>query len=463
MSTGIAVFENIILKKGNTVLQPPLSLTWKKGQQWCVTGPTGSGKTLFLRIIAGLSFAPGSKISYQILEEFRKKEKFMISDYIGFVPQKVKIPAGYIQDLYYQRRYQSAEQDDIPTSYEVLLKNSINNKSLIDEVSKLMNLNKLMSQPFVQLSNGQTRRLMIALALLKNPKILILDNPYTGLDHEARESLNRHIKTLIGHGVHIFMAAHEHELNGTGFVTNILKLKPVLEISNNLSFPSFYISMPETATIPVVQMENIRIVYGENTVLNIPHWEVKPYDRWVIQGKNGSGKSILLSLITADHPQAYSNKLFLFGKRRGTGESIWDIKKRIGYFSPELLRYFPKYPPAKSVIASGWSDFAGQIPALTNEKKALVNSLSEWLGISSLLNIRFGNLSLGQQKMILIARAMVRNPEVLILDEPLQGMDAQWRNHFKSKIDEFTRYRTALYVTHDEEEIPGGEWQKLKL
>ena len=134
MSTGIAVFENIILKKGNTVLQPPLSLTWKKGQQWCVTGPTGSGKTLFLRIIAGLSFAPGSKISYQILEEFRKKEKFMISDYIGFVPQKVKIPAGYIQDLYYQRRYQSAEQDDIPTSYEVLLKNSINNKSLIDEV-----------------------------------------------------------------------------------------------------------------------------------------------------------------------------------------------------------------------------------------------------------------------------------------------------------------------------------------
>ncbi len=139
------------------------------------------------------------------------------------------------------------------------------------------------------------------------------------------------------------------------------------------------------------------------------------------------------------------------------------MKRRIGFFSSELLRYFSKLPTAEEVIASGWNDITGQIKKMNGEQRESVKELTDWLGITALLQIRIGDLSLGQQKMVLIARAMIRNPEILILNEPLQSMDAEWREHFKSRFNEFTNSRTILYVTHDIEEIPDGNWKTLKL
>ncbi len=467
MPASVAVVQDVIIKKGGCELQPSFSFTWEFGQQWCVTGPTGSGKTTFLKILSGLSFAIGGKITFPVLEEIKKtsEKQVFISDMIAFVPQEIKIPAGYIEDLYYQRRFQAAEQDDIPNTKEVLLRAANEDEARVSEAAELMALTPLLEQPFVQLSNGQTRRLMIAIALVKQPEILILDNPYTGLDQETRVALNEQIKVLIEHGIHIFIAAHEHELPAIDFVTNIIRLQPVMKLEslNTALLPEEYRIVNFSETDSVIRMENIHVRYGEKVVLKIPHWEVKSSERWIIQGKNGSGKSTLLSVVMADHPQAYANEIYLFGKKRGTGESIWEIKKRIGFFSPELLRYFEHRLTGEEVIASGWSDYVGQVPALTPERKQQVQKLADWLGITSLLQIRMGDLSLGQQKMILIARAMFRNPEVLILDEPLQGMDVQWREHFKKKIDEFAQNRTVLYVTHDSEEIPGGEWQVLGL
>ena len=461
----VAKVENLVITKGNRALQNPISMYWRQGEMWCITGPSGSGKTTFLKILAGLAFAPRAKIVFPMVEQLRNAadHPMMISDYIAYVPQEVKISAGFIQDMYYQRRYQSAEQDEIATTREVLLRASAGSDSGLDEVAELMNLSKLMDQPFVQLSNGQTRRLMIAVALVKNPKILLLDNPYTGLDLAARSSLNKYLKKMADGGVHVFMAAHEHELSGLDFITDTWRLDPVMRVSSDRDFPDFYKTPIFPDCGPVIVAKDIRVAYGERVVLDIPSWEVKPLERWIIRGDNGSGKSTLLALISADHPQAYSNRINIFGKKRGSGESIWDVKRRIGFFSSELLRYFSKLPTAEEVMASGWNDITGQIRKLNDQQRKYVRSLAGWLGIATLLPIRIGELSLSQQKMTLIARAMIRNPEILILDEPLQGMDAEWRDHFKAKIDEFSRSRTVLYVAHDDEEIPEGDWKILNL
>lgn len=466
MSHNIAKVTKLVLNKGGKILQPPISFCWEEGQHWCVTGPSGSGKTTLLKTLAGLSFASHGDIEFPGLKELiaERDKSERVNDFIGYVSQEVKVSAGfYIQDLYYQRRYQAAEQDGIPTTREVLHNALTDEFTEYEDIAEMMNLTKLFDQPFVQLSNGQTRRLMIALALIKRPRILFLDNPYTGLDQSARISLNKYLKTLISHGVHIFIAAHDHELPALDFVTDVLRLQPVVKLEGRGALPEIYKSVLSPEYDFVIDIENIKVAYGERTVLSIPRWRVKPCEHWVIQGANGAGKSTLLSLIMADHPQAYSNKIDVFGRRRGSGETIWDVKRRIGFFSSELLRYFSKLPTADEVIASGWNDITGQIKKMNGEQRDGVNALADWLGITSLLNIRIGDLSLGQQKMVLIARAMIRNPEILILDEPLQGMDAEWREHFKSRFNEFAHNRTALYVTHDVEEIPDGSWKTLKL
>lgn len=457
-----------LLRLGDKILQENIAINWLQGQQWCIVGPNGSGKTALLKTIVGLQWMPGATVGFpQIESEIRLlNDDIHVSDKVAFVPQEIRIPSGFLPDLFYQRRYHATEQDDIPTVWQVLQRQSVESTSLVDEVSTIMNLTKLIDQPFVQLSNGQTRRLMIAIALLKQPSVLILDNPYTGLDQQARESLNRQLMLLIDSGIHIMMASHDHEVSDASFITNKLLLNPIESMSDDVEMPDFYNVSPDSnkSCTPIIEMNDIKIRYGDAQVLSLVRWIVMPEDRWLIRGLNGSGKSTLLSLIVADHPQAYSNDISILGRKRGSGESIWDVKRKIGYFSSELLRYFSPRPLARQVVASGWNDIVGQIDTSVSEhREELVDKLCSWLGISFMLDVRFGDLSFGQQKMVLIARAMVRNPELLILDEPLQGMDIYWQERFKVKIDEFSVGRTLLYVTHDEHEIPKGEWNQLNL
>ena len=462
----IAIVEIPRLKVGDKILGYDISFEWKRGEQWCVTGRSGSGKTVLLKLVAGLLGMGGSRISFPELEKIKAASEngFMVSDKIAFVPQEVKIPSGYINDQYYQRRYHATELDDIPTVRDIFNRVSDGGGLSVEVVSEQMSLTKLLDAPFIQLSNGQTRRFMIALALFKNPAILVLDNPYTGLDHEARRSLNNHIQSLIDGGMHILIGAHEHEIKDMLFVTNKLVLNSGAEIISETDLPDYYTSNVFGGDGLVVAMKDIHVRYFAKDVLSLPEWYVEKGQKWVVRGANGSGKSTLLSLIVADHPQAYSNNVSIFGNRRGVGVSIWDVKRRIGYFSSELHRYFSPNHLSRQVVASGWNDIVGQVDlSLSIDRKKILEEFADWLGIVPLLDIKFGHLSFSQQKMILLARAMIRNPELLILDEPLQGMDEQWREHFKKRIKDFSAFRTVLYVTHDDEEIPFETWNELNL
>ncbi|HXB10154.1 MAG TPA: ATP-binding cassette domain-containing protein, partial [Puia sp.] len=205
-----------------------------------------------------------------------------------------------------------------------------------------------------------------------------------------------------------------------------------------------------------VRMTNTTIRYGDALILDKINWEVKKGECWNVSGPNGAGKSTLLSLITADNPQAYANEIWLFDRRRGSGESIWDIKKRIGFVSPELHLYFDTGATAFDVVASGLFDTIGLFRALNEEQETLVSLWMRLLSLWDLRSRRLVQLSTGQQRMVLLARALIKNPPMLILDEPCQGLDDEQTERFRALINTACNVfgTTLIYVSHYRQELP---------
>jgi molybdate transport system ATP-binding protein len=212
-------------------------------------------------------------------------------------------------------------------------------------------------------------------------------------------------------------------------------------------------------------MRDVSIHYGETTILDHINWEVRQGERWSVSGPNGAGKSTLLSLITADNPQAYANPIWLFGRRRGTGETIWEIKQKIGFVSPELHLFFDSGASCFEVVASGLFDTIGLFRRLTPDQEARVLLWTELLSLKDLRMRRLPQLSTGQQRMILLARALIKNPPMLILDEPCQGLDEEQTAYFRELITVLCEAfdKTLIYVSHYQHELPGCINKFLRL
>jgi len=203
-------------------------------------------------------------------------------------------------------------------------------------------------------------------------------------------------------------------------------------------------------------MENVSIRYGTKTVLHNINWEVRRGEAWSLSGHNGAGKSTLLSLITGDNPQAYSQLIYLFDKRRGSGESIWDIKEKIGYISPELHLHFDQSVNCFDVIASGLFDTIGLFRKLSLKDQHKVMQWMKLMGLEELKSTSLRQLPSGRQRMVLLARALVKNPPLLILDEPFQGLDESQIAYMRALINQIhNKFGTTLIcVSHYEQEMP---------
>ena len=224
-------------------------------------------------------------------------------------------------------------------------------------------------------------------------------------------------------------------------------------------------SSQEYHTEEVVRLRNVSIRYGSRTILKDLNWTVRNGERWSLSGRNGSGKSTLLSLVCADNPQGYACDITLFDRPRGSGETIWDIKRHIGYVSPEMHRAYNKDLPAVRIVASGLKDSVGLYVRPTDEEYATCRWWMDIFGIGHLADRTFLSLSSGEQRLVLLARAFVKDPELLILDEPLHGLDDRNRQLVKDIIEAFCRRRnkTLIMVTHYEEELPPCINLKLKI
>ena len=206
----------------------------------------------------------------------------------------------------------------------------------------------------------------------------------------------------------------------------------------------------------VIRFNKVSIRYGERTILKDLDWTVHQGEHWSLSGQNGSGKSTLLSLVCADNPQSYACDISLFGHKRGSCESIWDIKKHIGYVSPEMHRSYRQNIPSIQIVASGLKDTIG---LYTRPNEAEKEQCRKWLnvfGIGHLEERNFMEMSSGEQRLVLLARAFVKEPDLLILDEPLHGLDDYNRKMVKEIVDKYCEEpsRTLIYVTHYQEELP---------
>jgi molybdate transport system ATP-binding protein len=253
----------------------------------------------------------------------------------------------------------------------------------------------------------------------------------------------------------------------TEFLQNTELIRELFPLPTSTNVPSCQLR-EVSGDIPyanALKMENIHIKYGERILLKDLNWTVKKGEHWALLGPNGAGKSTLLSLVCADNPQGYANTFYLFDKKRGSGESIWEIKKRIGYISPEVHLYFQSNQTCLQIVGSGFFDSIG-LYRKCNEKQ--LETALEWMnifGIEYLANRSFMQLSFGEQRLVILARAFVKNPELLILDEPLHGLDISNKKKVAAIIENFCRKKdkTLIYVTHYLSEIPPCVTKRFSL
>lgn len=472
--------QNATLRRPNGFVLSDLNWTLQPGEQWAILGPSGSGKSLFLDALAGKvrpsagHLAYGEGLSGASVEAVARDYSF---------DWRV---AGAAQ--FYQQRYNAQTADEAPTVRD-LLQNQLRPAGTIDpasvplppplytnewlnDVAGQMRITHLLDQRLTSLSNGETRRTLLTRSLLKRPRVLLLDNPFSGLDTDSRALLHQAIHRIAQSGVSLVMVVDERDVPACVTHKFCLKTPQPLNFSivdNHTGLPEQPVNCAPTeqnSFTNAVQMRSIRVRYGEKTVLDNIDWTVRRGEKWALLGPNGSGKSTLLSLITADNPQAYANDLRLFDRQRGTGESIWNIKQRIGFVSPELHLYFPRQTRVFDVVASGLFDTMGLFRKLSPEQKALVESQLHPYELAPLRDRPLSSLSLGQQRWALLVRALIKNPPLLILDEPTQGLDADHIERFRQLIEERCRQtpdQTLIYVTHYPDELPRCITHTLRL
>jgi len=495
MATTLLSINHATVRSFNTILFSNLNFKLNKGEHWALIGESGSGKSALLQTIAGNIGVSNGNIEYHFFDEYLSAHPGQSGHLthhklIALVEPKHHFKnLSNTSDFYYQQRYNSSDSEDALTVDRYLTAMAANQVIKnghwdIARVLSTLKLGHLHDKQLIKLSNGETKRLMLAAALLKNPVLLLLDNPLTGLDIQTRAEFNGMLNEIVSFGTTVVMATSPFEI--PDIVTHIATLqnggiaqtykKAEFDAAKYQSAIDDQIDFAELEALlnlkqskikyeQIVGMHNVHIQYGNTVILDEVNWLIKPAERWALLGANGAGKSTLLSLINGDNPQAYANNIVLFDKKRGTGESIWDIKKKIGFVSPELHQYFPTDSNCLQVIESGYYDTLGLFRPSVKEKSEIALRWMKALEIDRYARTLLKNIPASAQRLCLLARALIKNPDLLIFDEPCQGMDGHQQLHFKNLIDAICRLSnvTLIYVSHYQHEIPDSVTKTLKL
>jgi len=443
--------------------------TWQidRGQHWAILGPNGAGKTTLVKALTGDVPVVRGAISFS---------QKLTAGYVSFEDHQRLIAREERRDA---SRFFSGNLDDITTVYETLLEGD-GSAIDVERIAAGLQIEHLLERDIRVVSTGEMRKVQIARVLIHAPDILILDEPFDGLDRSSRGILAPIIDNLMDDARTVILVTHrQREILPN--ISHVLALsdgkvlfqgrrEEVLTPSNMEGlYPSSVttsFSLPVGQGIPakaeasrndlLVSMENVRVKYEETTVLDGLNWTMKSGQNWVILGPNGCGKTTMLSLLTGDNPQAYANKIYLFGQRRGSGESIWDIKRRTGIVSSEFQIRYRKPITAFEVVLSGFFDSVGLYRDFSTEQKETAEQWLAVLGIADKSDRVFNQLSCGEQRMLLLARSLVKMPLILILDEPCQGLDRTNRGRILDAIDVIGGHSQTniIYVTHYPDEIP---------
>lgn len=478
----------------------PVNFTAADGECIAIVGNNATGKSMLVDMITGKHPLLMTPVKY----DFSPSKAKMIYDNL----KHLTFHDSYGTDdgtYYYQQRWNQHDIDAYPSVGELLQQAAeIAQKSLDDELAltdeekllvkaqresvtqrvfDLFDIHSLVEKKIVMLSSGELRKFQLTRALLSCPRVLIMDNPFIGLDVNARKQLHELLRILVTQTGLLLIVVLSKVDDMPDFITHVVEVRDMVVMPKqtiqqwrladhlpprrvlseekaaailNLPYAENY-NFPENRHIEdVIGFNEVSVRYGSRTILDKLSFTVKNGEHWALSGENGSGKSTLLSIVCADNPQAYANQITLFGYKRGTGESIWDIKRYIGYISPEMHRAYLRNLPAVDIVASGLRDSVGLYVKPKPEQFSVCRFWMDVFGIGKHCDTSFLSLSAGEQRLVLLARAFVKDPALLILDEPLHGLDLHNRRLVKDVIETFCKRKnkTLIMVTHYQDELP---------
>ena len=447
-------------------LSCPINISIDKGWQTAIVGPNGSGKTLLVNTMLR---------QYPLMNN---REVEYGTDVTGSDIRNITFRDSYgsaDSTYFYQQRWNMTEMGESAIVRDAFP--AIKDPVWKERLYTLFDLPFIWDKQLVTLSSGEMRKYQLARALAVRPRMVIIDSPFIGLDVQTRDMLCRLLETLIHDwNMQIVLVVSRRE-DIPPFITHIIEVQDrcpstVMPVEDYLTRPEKPLpqpilsqdlvdlmhSLPETdmESDEIVRCNQVTLQYGSRRILDRLDWTIRKGEHWALLGPNGSGKSALLSMVYADNPQSYACDIALFGRPRGTGESIWEIKKHIGYVSPEMHRSYCRRYPALDIVASGLHDTIGLYKKITDQEREACRVWMNIFGITHLEGRDFLELSSGEQRMILLARAFVKNPTLLILDEPLHGLDRKNRTLVMEIIKAFCAQpqKTLIIVTHYPEELP---------
>lgn len=452
-------------------------LTLRAGESWAFVGTNGSGKSALARALAGeltqlkgerqCSFQRVTRLSFEQLQK-------LVSDEWQRNNTDLLSPG---------------EEDTGRTTAEII-QDERKDDTRCRDLAELFGITGLLDRRFKYLSTGETRKTLLCQALMNEPDLLILDEPFDGLDVHSRAQLATLLATLNQQGYTLVLVLNRFDeipdfvqyagvladcsLTETGEKDALLQQALIAQLAHSEKLDGIALPEPDAPSArhlleshqPRIELKNGTVSYNDRPILDQLSWTVNPGEHWQITGPNGAGKSTLLSLITGDHPQGYSNDLTLFGRRRGSGETIWDIKKHIGYVSSSLHLDYRVSTTVRNVILSGYFDSIGIYQAVSDKQHKLAQQWLDILGMDKrVADAPFHSLSWGQQRLALIVRALVKHPTLLILDEPLQGLDPLNRQLIRRFVDVLISEGETqlLFVSHHAEDAPACITHRLEF
>ena len=402
------------------------------GEQVALVGPNASGKSRLASAFAGCAGA--RYITFRdSYGSYGDRNYFMQQRWNLFTLEEEPPTAGEVL------RKEAAAGDDPQAA-----------RRRLTELTALFGLEDVLDKPLVILSSGELRKFQLTRALLGGPSVLVIDSPFIGLDPRTRTLLTRLLAALAASTTLVLVLSRPAEI--PSFITHVIPVQDG-EAGEKVPLEAY---LDAVLPPPVIRMRDVTVRFGDRVLLDRLNWTVRAGEHWALTGANGSGKSTLLSLICADNPKAYACDIELFGRPRGSGETIWDIKKNIGFVSPELHRAFQVDAPALDIVTSGLFDTEGLYRHPSAEQYACARRWMAEFGIAELAERPFLRLSSGEQRLCLVARAFVKDPPLYVLDEPLHGLDEAQRLRVKALLDRFCGApgKTLLMVTHYPEEYP---------
>ena len=450
-----------------------LTWTWQADQNWGILGGNGAGKSAMAKLITDqlrpqrgtIELNPSINADKDILHLSFELQQQLIAHDIRFDDSETRDDAL-----------------DIGTTVKQVVLQKQTDDSRLAGIAEQCHISHILDRGIRFVSTGESRKALLARALYQQPKILILDNPYEGLDKQSQQDMRSLLEQLLQTDINVLLLLNQQEeIPANTSHVLLLEAGQVKQqgpkdsvLSNDNGDPLITIKTLPPPQVrgyqvnknqPLLVLNHVDVCYGEQTILNQINWTFDWGQHCCICGPNGAGKSTLLSLINGDNHKAYGQDITLFGKRRGSGESIWDIKEKFGIVSTALQLNNQSRQKTLEVVASGLQDCFG----LHADHKGTEQQIAQqWLQVMELADLAdkpYYQLSFGQQRLVMLARAMVKSPLILILDEPCLGLDSYHRKLILALVDQIALKGDChiLYVSHTDQEIPDCINQYLTL